>query len=62
MTEPPIEEVLDDVLPGWREDAERLARDGSSDEEIVAHFKEQMRVKLDGLLDLYNDLGQGSNR
>lgn len=58
--EPPIEEVLDDLIPDWREQAVQLAIEGMEDEEIVAEFQRQMAVKVDGMLDLMNDLKGGA--
>lgn len=63
-TEPPIEEVLDDILPDWREIAQRMAAEGYSHEEIVAEFQKRMSQELDSLLDFYNELApsQGNRR
>ena len=57
MAEPPIEEVLDELIPDWREIAGAMKQAGASDEEIVAAFRQRMHTEIDSLLDLYNSLG-----
>lgn len=52
----PIEEVLDDLLPDWREQVKKLAAEGMTDAEITGELQRQMRSQIDPLLDLYNDL------
>jgi len=57
MSEPPIEDVLDDLIPDWREQAARLSDEGKSDAEITSEFQRQIKAQIDPLLDLYNTLG-----
>lgn len=47
---PPIETVLDEFVPEWRNGE-------LSGEEVVALFRERAGREMDSLLDLYNDLG-----
>jgi hypothetical protein len=56
-TQPPIEDVLDDLIPDWREQTLRLRDEGKSDAEITAEFQRQIKAQIDPLLDLYNMFG-----
>jgi hypothetical protein len=49
VSEPPIEELLDEFVPEWREGE-------LSGEEVVALFQERAAREMDGLLDTLNVL------
>jgi hypothetical protein len=52
--EPPIENVLDEFVPEWR--------DGElTGEEVVALFRERAAKEMDDLLDIYNALKGGDD-
>lgn len=53
--EPPIEEILDELIPDWREQALKLSENGMSDDEITTEFQRQIKAQVDPLLDFYND-------
>ncbi len=55
--EVPIEDVLDEAVPGGREIVKELHQQSKSDEEIVAELQRRALTTMDGLLDLYNALG-----
>jgi hypothetical protein len=53
----PIEKILDDLVPDWRDITRKMSANGSTDEEITAELQSRIRAQIDPLLDLYNDLG-----
>lgn len=54
MADPPIEHIMDELVPEWREG-------NLSGEEVVALFQERAAKEMDRLLDLYNELGKDTD-
>jgi hypothetical protein len=52
----PIQDVLDEIIPDWREQVVKLRDRGMTDLEITTEFRRQMAEQTDVLLDLYNEL------
>lgn len=59
--DPPIEDVLDELVPDWREVTRKMKAEGFPDEAVVAEFQRRMHQQIDSLLDFYNALGGGSD-
>ena len=57
MTEQPIETVLDDLLPEWRDLTRDMAAEGYTDEQITEEIQRRIKAQIDPLLDLYNAMG-----
>lgn len=55
--EPPIEEVMDQLVPDWQEIAKRYPDDPA---QAVKEIQDRMKGQLDELLDLYSALGKSN--